>query len=41
VDYGEAEAVLANGRRAWKWVADVPSASLVNSNEERYRTNVA
>lgn len=22
VDYGEAEAVLANGRRAWRWVAD-------------------
>lgn len=25
VEYGEAEAVLANGRRAWKWVADLPS----------------
>ncbi|HEV2399406.1 MAG TPA: hypothetical protein VGS27_20845 [Candidatus Sulfotelmatobacter sp.] len=22
VDYGEAEAVMANGRRAWRWVAD-------------------
>ena len=22
VDYGEAEAVVANGRRAWRWVAD-------------------
>ena len=25
VEYGEAEAVLANGRRAWRWVADVPA----------------
>lgn len=24
VDYGEAEAVISNGRRAWRWVADVP-----------------
>jgi hypothetical protein len=24
VEYGEAEAVVANGRRAWRWVADVP-----------------
>jgi hypothetical protein len=23
VEYGEAEAVLSNGRRAWRWVADV------------------
>jgi hypothetical protein len=31
VDYGEAQAVVANGRRAWRWVAeadsDAPSAS--------------
>ena len=31
VDYGEAQAVVANGRRAWRWVAeadaDTPSAS--------------
>jgi hypothetical protein len=27
VEYGEAEAVLANGRRAWRWVADVPAAT--------------
>src|SRR5690242_12858324 len=27
VEYGEAEAVLANGRRAWRWVADVPAGS--------------
>ena len=24
VDYGEAEAVISNGRRAWRWVAEVP-----------------
>ncbi|HEV3510596.1 MAG TPA: hypothetical protein VGS05_02760 [Candidatus Sulfotelmatobacter sp.] len=28
VDYGEAEAVLANGRRAWRWVADVPATDV-------------
>lgn len=25
VEYGEAEAVLSNGRRAWRWVADLPA----------------
>jgi hypothetical protein len=25
VEYGEAQPVLANGRRAWQWVADVPT----------------
>jgi hypothetical protein len=24
VEYGEAQAVLSNGRRAWRWVADPP-----------------
>ena len=27
VDYGEAEAVVANGRRAWRWVADPAESS--------------
>lgn len=27
VEYGEAEAVLLNGRRAWRWVADGPVRS--------------
>jgi hypothetical protein len=31
VDYGEAQAVVSNGRRAWRWVAeadaDAPAAS--------------
>ena len=35
VDYGEAEAVLANGRRAWRWVADVPAGSGVDSTMSR------
>jgi hypothetical protein len=26
VEYGEAEAVVSNGRRAWRWVADVPAS---------------
>lgn len=25
VEYGEAEAVVSNGRRAWRWVADRPN----------------
>jgi hypothetical protein len=41
VEYGEAEAVLANGRRAWQWVADVPAASLVTGSEERLSSSVA
>ena len=41
VEYGEAEAVMANGRRAWKWVADMPSAGLVTAREERLSSNVA
>ena len=27
VDYGEADAVMSNGRRAWQWVADLPEAA--------------
>jgi hypothetical protein len=41
VEYGEAEAVLANGRRAWRWVADVQGAALVSAPEERITSNVA
>src|SRR5579859_6390035 len=25
VDYGEAQAVVSNGRRAWVWIADLPT----------------
>ena len=40
VEYGEAEAVMVNGRRAWKWVAD----SAANSNQrsdQHFTPNVA
>jgi hypothetical protein len=33
VDYGEAEAVMSNGRRAWRWVADIPAAHGTTSPE--------
>jgi len=39
VEYGEAEAVMANGRRAWRWVADNPAGSL--RSEDRFSSNVA
>ena len=32
VEYGEAEAVMLNGRRAWRWVADVPVQSGANTS---------
>lgn len=32
VEYGEAEAVLLNGRRAWRWVADAPMQSEASSS---------
>jgi hypothetical protein len=32
VEYGEAEAVVSNGRRAWRWVAESPAASLASTN---------
>ena len=38
VGYGEAEAVLANGRRAWRWVADVPAGT---GEEKRLARSVA
>jgi hypothetical protein len=33
VEYGEAQAVLANGRRAWRWVAESPAEPLATSSE--------
>lgn len=35
VDYGEAEAVLANGRRAWRWVADVSANTSADASLSR------
>ena len=33
VEYGEAEAVVSNGRRAWRWVADAPEPRSAASGE--------
>lgn len=33
VEYGEAEAVMVNGRRAWRWVADNPGNTNQNSEQ--------
>jgi hypothetical protein len=32
VEYGEAQAVLANGRRAWVWIAEVPADAPVHAD---------
>ena len=34
VDYGEAQAVVSNGRRAWRWVAETAAESPVASAGE-------
>ncbi len=39
VDYGEAEAVMFNGRRAWRWAAEAAAGSL--PSEEHLKANVA
>src|SRR5438270_3922141 len=33
VEYGEAQAVLLNGRRAWRWVADMPAEPATRPGE--------
>jgi hypothetical protein len=33
VEYGEAQAVLSNGRRAWRWVADLPAETPATTGE--------
>ena len=33
VEYGEAQAVVSNGRRAWRWVADLPAEVPATGNE--------
>ena len=40
VEYGEAEAVMVNGRRAWKWVADSAATSKQRS-EQHFTSSVA
>ena len=41
VEYGEAEAVLSNGRRAWRWVADAPATSPMSRSVEHLTSSVA
>ncbi len=36
VEYGEAEAVLLNGRRAWRWAADAPVQPGANGTVVRF-----
>jgi len=40
VDYGEAEAVIANGRRAWRWVADQPVDAAAASGDARLMRSI-
>ena len=35
VEYGEAQAVLSNGRRAWLWIAEVPAEAPTPHGERR------
>src|ERR1700722_7667957 len=35
VEYGEAQAVISNGRRAWLWIADVPAEPPSTLGESR------
>jgi hypothetical protein len=40
VEYGEAEAVIANGRRAWRWVADQPVDTASASSDARFTRSI-
>ena len=40
VDYGEAEAVIANGRRAWRWVADQPGDAAAANGDARLMRSI-
>jgi hypothetical protein len=40
VEYGEAEAVMVNGRRAWKWVAD-SAANSKQRSDQLFNSSVA
>ena len=41
VEYGEAQAVVANGRRAWRWVADLPPSSSARGQRSGLVANIA
>src|ERR1700758_1757171 len=40
VDYGEAQAVLSNGRRAWRWVAELPADPPARAGEAELVANI-
>lgn len=40
VEYGEAQAVLLNGRRAWRWVAEMPAPAPATSSEVQVVANL-
>jgi hypothetical protein len=41
VEYGEAQAVLSNGRRAWRWVAELPAEASAANGETDLVANVS
>jgi hypothetical protein len=40
VEYGEAQAVVVNGRRAWRWVAELPPEPPVISHQVGFEAHV-
>ena len=40
VEYGEAQAVLLNGRRAWRWVAELPADAPARTGESALVANI-
>jgi len=41
VEYGEAQAVISNGRRAWRWVAELPAEASAENGETGLVANVS
>lgn len=40
VEYGEAEAVVLNGRRAWRWVVDQSANSIPGNGDARFARTI-
>ena len=40
VEYGEAQAVMVNGRRAWRWVAELPAPAPSTGSEAHLAANL-
>lgn len=40
VEYGEAEAVVLNGRRAWRWVVDQSAKSVPGNGDARFSRTI-